>query len=167
MYEGVVLNMSSGGRHGPIMHCRCAGSRQWSLISLGIATSMGVDTVISMDDLWMSTTSLAFKVGVRFIICLSLEYLLIPNSCFQCWNHCSPVCSNIVVGSSVEYHFQGRTQLSCSIQSPKGCSRNLCASEKRSRKSCHVSHHNLGGLCWFDQISWIRLGHAFHHTLIG
>jgi hypothetical protein len=44
-------------------------------------------------------------------------------------------------------------QLYCSIQFPKGCSRNLLASENMSGKSRQVSHHNLGGLCWFGH--WI------------
>jgi hypothetical protein len=44
-------------------------------------------------------------------------------------------------------------QLSCSIQFPKGCSRAIFTSEKRSGKLCHVSHHDLGGICWLDH--WI------------
>jgi hypothetical protein len=120
-----------------MMRHSCAGSRlyarvhgQWSIILLRTATSMGVDVVLSTDDLWMSTSSLASNVGVRFSICLSLEYLF---------------------GSSIEYHFQGWMQFSCSIQSPKCCSINICTSEKRSIKSHHVSHHDLGGLCWIYQ----------------
>jgi hypothetical protein len=34
-----------------------------------------VNSVLSIDNLWMSTSSLAFKIGVWFILCLSLEYL--------------------------------------------------------------------------------------------
>jgi hypothetical protein len=88
---------------------------------------------------------------VWFTLCLSLEYLLTPHPFFWCWNHCSSVYFRIVFRSCVEYHFQGRMQLSCSVQFRKGCSKNLLASEKRRRKSRHVSHHDFGVFCWFGR----------------
>jgi hypothetical protein len=92
---------------------------QVSLILLGNTIYIGVGSVLSIDDMWISTSSQAFKVGMWFILCLSLEYLLTLRPCFWCWKHCSSVYSRIVFRSSVEYHFEGRIQLSCSVQFPR------------------------------------------------
>jgi hypothetical protein len=119
---------------------------------------MLVDSFVSIEDLWTSTSSRALINGVCLSLCLSLEYLIDPRPCSRCWNHYTSVRSRRVFGSSIEYHFQGRIQSSCSIHLPSGWRRNPFASEKTSNTLRHVSHQDFGGLCWFRHRILVSIG---------